>query len=306
MTAEFYLFDVGVGQSAALKLPNGKWCMFDMGCSAEFSPVSWIASKYRYASLFAAALGETPMPAFRILKATVSHHHGDHVGDCRVLFQYGPDYLLTVQGDREYVNDVINSNSTDSLPNIRYFVDKSTSGYGAIVTPPDYGGVLITEKSLPVAMARSIGGSANAHVNNASIVTRIDVHGNSILLCGDVHKEAWETILKDTLFYGPSWRPFVSNVDILVAPHHGHESGYSVDLLNLAKPAVVLMSVQSKNPNVASRYSQEPVRGIKIGSDSYGYISTRQKGHIKITFEPPKTFLGKGMQYWLFGDSALN
>jgi beta-lactamase superfamily II metal-dependent hydrolase len=306
MTAEFYLFDIGVGQSAALKLPNGKWCIFDVGTRLDFSPVTWIASKELHGinSMVVRAMGGEP--SFCFLKATVSHHHGDHLGDCRNLFQHGPEYLLTVQGDREYTDDVVKSNSTDSLSNILFFMKESVNGYGTLVTQPNYGGVLITELSLPVAFSRRIGGDANARVNNSSIVTRIDVYGNSILLCGDIHKEAWEVVLKDKLFYGPSWRRLVSNVDVLIAPHHGHKSGYSVDLLNLAKPTVVLVSVQSKNPNVDSRYSQAPVRGITIGSDSYGYISTRQKGHIKITFEPAKTLLGKGMQYWLFGDCALN
>ncbi len=57
--------------------------------------------------------------------------------------------------------------------------------------------------------------------NNASIVTRINVFGYSILLCGDVMKDAWEVITKD-----PLWQQFVSNIDVLVAPHHGHSSGY--------------------------------------------------------------------------------
>ena len=45
MTAEFYLFDVEMGQAAALKLPNGRWCMFDMGKSGLFSPVNWIINQ---------------------------------------------------------------------------------------------------------------------------------------------------------------------------------------------------------------------------------------------------------------------
>ena len=230
---------------------------------------------------------------FRFLNATISHHHGDHLADCKNLFIYYPEYLRTVQGDREYTNDVIATNSSDSLSNVLYLMQKSNEGYGAMVTRPDYGGLQITEMSLPLSFVRIIDGDANARVNNASIITRIDAYGNSILLCGDMQKEAWKTIIQDNILCGPLWRPFLSNIDILVAPHHGHKSGYSIDLLNIARPTTVLISVQSKNPNVDSRYSQP------------GYISTRQKGHIKVTIEKNNTLLGKGVQNWFFGANAL-
>jgi beta-lactamase superfamily II metal-dependent hydrolase len=306
MTAEFYLFDVGVGQAAALKLPNNKWCIFDVGKSSEFSPVNWIANRNRYASLIIATITNRPIPTFNFLKATISHHHADHLSDCRSLFQYGPQYLSTVDVDSEYIKDVISSNSKESLTDVIFFAKEAINSYGPITTQPDYGGVLINERRLPVVFARNIGGDSNARVNNASIITRINVYGNSILLCGDMEKEAWDTIISDTGTFGKSWRLFLSNIDIMIAPHHGHRSGFSTNLLNIAKPSVVLISIQSNNPNVDSRYSQEFIRGIKIGNDSYSYISTRQKGHIKIKFQSPTSFLeGKGSRSWSFGDEAL-
>jgi len=306
MTAEFYLFDIGVGQSAALKLPNGKWCLFDMGKSDEFSPVNWIISRNRTNALFGTILTGVSSPSFRFHKSTISHFHGDHLGDAMSLFQTGTDYFRTVNYDQLYINDCYSTCSYESKAMVTTVVNHIGRTFGTQTVYPDYGGAMIGKLSLPASVARGLGGTANSKVNNASVVTRIDIYGNSILICGDIEKEAWEAIINDNGEYGKNWRPFVSNVDILIAPHHGHESGYSVDLLNLAKPAVVLVSVQSKNPNVASRYSQEPVRGIKIGNDSFGYISTRQKGHIKISIEPSKTILGKGARNWSFGDNALN
>ena len=164
---------------------------------------------------------------------------------------------------------------------------------------------MIREISLPVSVARQLGGDANARVNNSSIVTRIDVHGNSILLCGDMMNEAWEAIISDQEQYGREWRPFLRNIDILVAPHHGHRTAFSLDLLNIAQPAVVLVSAVSKDPNIDSRYSQAPVRGIRIDGTNYSYMSTRQKGHIKVSIDQPQTNLGKGTRTWTFGDEVL-
>ena len=305
MSASFYLFDVDHGQSAALLLPNDRWCIFDVGRTNVFSPVRWIAANDRD-DLIRQARGGAPN--FRFLKGTVSHLHGDHLADFANLFQHGPEFLKTVDADQAYLRDCYTTCSDESAKTrVRAFSQRYASAFSPAVSVPDYGGVQIKELCLPVVVARQIGGDANARVNNASVITRIDAYGNSILLCGDVQEEAWEAIIRDTGNYGRLWRPFLSSIDILVAPHHGHRSGYSTELLTLAKPAVVLVSVVSRDPNVDSRYSQLPVRGMKIGPTTYRYISTRQKGHIKVEIRPPNILAGqfKGSTYWTFGDAAI-
>lgn len=297
MNVEFYLFDVDHGQCAALKLPNGRWCLFDAGCTSSFSPIRWIVSQGSFygKSFLNGFLNEV---SFKFYMATISHFHGDHLADWQNLFKYGPEFIRTVQPDKGYVDDCKSTSTEESWPVVSQFIESVRANYSGSAMP-DYGGVRISEMSLPVAIARQIGGDANARVNNASIVTRIDVFGNSILLCGDVMKDAWAEITKI-----PSWQRLVSNIDVLVAPHHGHSSGYSNGLLKIAKPAVVLVSAVSRDPNVDGRYSLDPVRGITIGGTPYGYISTRQKGHIKITINPPQAGFSKGKRNWSFGDDV--
>ena len=305
MSATFHLFDVDHGQSAALHLPNGRWCIFDVGCTGTFSPVRWVAGNDRN-SLLTQALGGTP--GFRFLKGTVSHMHGDHLADYANLFQHGPDFLKSVEADQAYLTDCYATCAGESsTAKVQAFSQRYASGFSPALSAPDYGGVQINELCLPVAVARQIGGDANSRVNNASIVTRVDAYGNSILLCGDLEKEAWDAIIQDAGDYGRLWRPFLSNVDILVAPHHGHKSGYSTALLDLAKPAVVLASVVAKDPHVDSRYSQTPVRGIRIGSTDYSLITTRKQGHVKIDIRPPDIPAGQftGGTFWTFGFAAL-
>jgi len=308
MSASFYLFNVDHGQCAALQLPNGQWCVFDAGCTRSFSPITWLATAVttpRYMSPLAAALA---IPRAFIYKATVSHLHCDHLDDYATMFRYGPELLRTVDPDTDYLIDCQNTCADGSWAKVSGFLQHCRQTFGATTTTADYGGAMISELSLPVDIARGVGGDANARVNNASVVTRIDVHGNSILLCGDVEKEAWQAIINDTGEYGHLWRAFLSNVDILVAPHHGHRSGYSVDLLNLARPAVVLISVTSRDEHVDSRYSGVPVRGIRIGSTEYHYISTRKQGHIRVDIAPPANplpFAVRGSRTWTFATSAL-
>jgi hypothetical protein len=303
MTAAFYLFDVDHGQSAALRLPNGRWCIFDAGCTDTFSPVEWIAAANPENSI-AHAWGLPP--GFRFLKGTISHLHGDHLADCANLFEYGPDYFRTVVPDAGYLSDCLETCSDeDGQKMIEGFVKYVSDAFGPAVAIPDYAAAAVQELSLDVDLARAIGGDANARVNNASIMSRIDVYGNAILLCGDLTREALDGLLCLRGPLGDSWRCHVANVDILVAPHHGHKSGYSAALLDLAKPRIVLASVVSKDPHVDSRYSQNPVRGIRVGDTDYRLMTTRKQGHIKVEISPPEGLAIAGARSWAFGDRAL-
>lgn len=290
---DFYLFDVNHGQSAAVKLPNGRWCVFDVGSKSDFSPIQWITSvEGPSVNPF---LPGAVLP-FRFLKATVSHLHGDHLADYGRLFTASPEFLRTVDFDEEYLRDVANSSTADSLNQVVDFCQRYRAGFGPLRTNPDYGGVAIREMSLPVSVARQIGGQPVSRVNNASVITRIDCYGNSILLCGDMEKEAWEFILTSP-FLCPQWRPLLTGIGVFVAPHHGHKSGYSTELLTLANPSVVLVSVVGGDESVDSRYSSAAT-GITVNGKTYKSITTRTNGHVHFSIAPPTTPFGKGARTW--------
>lgn len=309
---EFYLFDVQHGQSAAVRLPNGRWCLFDAGDGREGSPTEWIrrqeAVKASVASLLARpalspslfsqrlSLLDRP-PAFQYLKMTVSHLHHDHLSDWEAALGASPAFLRTVHFDREYLQDVVASSHEDSYPSVLRFCQHYNGGFSLTNVAPDYGAATITEYALPVDVVRALGGTANSRVNNASVITRIDCYGNSILLCGDMESAAWEFVLnrsrdKDI------WRRLVANVDILVAPHHGHSSAYSTALMEWARPSVVLVSIKSYDMHVDDRYSSESVGGIVLNGTIYKRITTRRNDTIKVEIAPPTTLLGKGSRIW--------
>ncbi|MGH7551579.1 MAG: hypothetical protein ACREMQ_00955 [Longimicrobiales bacterium] len=309
MNATFYLFDVDHGQCAALQLPDGRWCMFDAGRTASFSPISWLAAKNgatEYASLFAPAPSPSP-PC--IYKATVSHLHGDHIADWPSLRRFGPDLLRTVAYDRQYLADVAASSASGSLDALQALTQDHVNSFGPARQIPDYGGSLIYERELGVDIARSIGGPPNSRVNNASVVTRIHCHGTSILLCGDVETEAWKYAFTQS-FHFDDWRRLVSGVDVLVAPHHGHSAGFSPELLRLANPRVVLVSIRSRDEHADERYSDSAfVRGELINGETRRCITTRQSGHIRLSLTQGVSLLeplaGNTRRYWTFGDVAI-
>lgn len=304
MTFDFYLFNVDHGQAAAARLPNGRWCIFDAGRSESFSPIQFIIANEHYRTkppwAEKAPWLLTKQPPFRFLKATISHHHSDHLYDYMNLFAASPQFFKTVELDKNYIADVLETTSKESLPRVinflRLYGEWRQTNPITVPTPLIFGAVRITEKSLPIRVVRDkIGGQANSRVNNASIITKVEGYNNTILICGDMEKEGWDFILTNKL-YSMTWRKFVSNVDILVAPHHGH--CYSTYLMDLARPSVVLVSLRSKDESIDKRYSGEAVSGLNINGKLYKCITTRKSDHINISISRPASISKKGLRSW--------
>lgn len=67
--------------------------------------------------------------------------------------------------------------------------------------------------------------------NDCSYVILYRTGENRIVFGGDSHDKTWEYILKN-------YRNDVDNVDLLIAPHHGRDSGRSYNFLDVLKPTL--------------------------------------------------------------------
>lgn len=67
--------------------------------------------------------------------------------------------------------------------------------------------------------------------NDCSYVLLYRTGGNRIVFGGDSHDETWEHILTE---HGND----VTDIDLLIAPHHGRESGRSYEFLDVLKPTL--------------------------------------------------------------------
>jgi competence protein ComEC len=122
-------------------------------------------------------------------------------------------------------------------------------------------------------------------LNNSSLVLKFQFKDVSILLAGDIGKEAEGRILKK----GSPLR-----ADIMKIPHHGSSSSSSPVFLERVKPTYAILSVGERNigrlphPEVLKRYSQV---GSKIfRTDKHGAITVTTDGeNIDV-----KTFLEEG------------
>lgn len=81
-----------------------------------------------------------------------------------------------------------------------------------------------------------------------------------ILFAGDSHDKSWEHIVAN-------YKSLVTNVDILLAPHHGRDSNRDYKFLDILRPKVTLFG------NASSEYlAYEKYTGIKITNNQAGYV----------------------------------
>jgi beta-lactamase superfamily II metal-dependent hydrolase len=71
-------------------------------------------------------------------------------------------------------------------------------------------------------------------INEGSYVILYKSLGGRILLCGDAHDAAFEHIVKNHLAE-------VQHVEIMLAPHHGRDSGRSYDFLDFIRPKLTII-----------------------------------------------------------------
>lgn len=90
-------------------------------------------------------------------------------------------------------------------------------------------------------------------LNNSSLVLKLQFKHVSVLLAGDIEKEAEESMLR---------KGYPLKTDMLKVPHHGSSSSSSPLFLEMVKPAYAILSVGERNvgrlphPDVLKRYER--------------------------------------------------
>ena len=75
------------------------------------------------------------------------------------------------------------------------------------------------------------------NLNNRGAVTVVGYAGSKLLLCGDNEPASWLELLAN-----PQFRDAIAGTDVLLAPHHGRESGYCPELFGYIRPRLTVIS----------------------------------------------------------------
>ncbi|MGH1485006.1 MAG: DNA internalization-related competence protein ComEC/Rec2 [Cellvibrionaceae bacterium] len=123
--------------------------------------------------------------------------------------------------------------------------------------------------------------SKNRSSNNMSCVLLIEVHGQTILLTGDIEEKVEREMLK---LY-----PFENNIDIILIPHHGSQTSSHLQWVKTLKPLYSIATAGYKNrynhpdKTVVERYSNEGSKVLATATEGalQFRLNTDRQWHIQ-------------------------
>jgi len=223
---EFVFWDVQHGSACYIKTPNDRHIVVDLGIGSygsnkRFSPLYHLHSNYGVKQLDL---------------AIITHPHRDHLDDIDNLVALNP---LSLKRPKYLTRQqLIDGNKKDDSEIVESYLRLSGSytqtpkpGSSAdIYANAQWGGVKISFHASPTCNTNNL--------NNHSIVSIFEYAGSKIMIPGDNETVSWNVLLENQSFLQAA-----KNTNILVAPHHGRESGHCSELFDaIGKPNLTIIS----------------------------------------------------------------
>ena len=275
MTLRFVTWDVEHGSAAYIRTPNGKHIAIDLGArrttDAGFRPLSHLSRNWGVKQLNA---------------VVITHPHLDHIEDILNFDALSPKALIRpshlteaeIWGSnrkassetRQIIQKYIEINRRYSQPNI---------GETDFSNPSNYGGVSV-KFFTPDKSPRD-------NINNHSVITVMTYAGVKFLMPGDNEPPSWNEMLSRQDFLSA-----IQGTHVLVAPHHGRESGYHAPLFSRITPLLTIISDgRVVDTSATSRYSAK-TKGWKVSRRNgprtdRKCVTTRNDGVIDVVVTPP-------------------
>jgi len=266
-------WDVQHGHSTYIKTPNGRHIVIDLGTgkysdkNLTFSPLQYLRDNCGVQQLD---------------YVIITHPHLDHIDDILNFDSVKPKVL---QRPSQLANDEIMQNVQDKdLPKFRKYCEINNRYSSAITedspdnpnNPNNWGGLIIKTFYSD--------NCSHDNFNNHSIITVIEYAGIKIVIPGDNEKQSFEELLNSD-----SFKQAIKDSDILLAPHHGRDSGYYLDFINLVNPRLTVVSDGNFcDTSANSRYTAKS-RGWTVHkrngtSQDRKCLTTNSDGTVFITF----------------------
>lgn len=264
-------WDVQHGSATYLKTPNGAHIVQDLGIGslgsgdAYFSPLLHL--KYNY-------------DVKQLDYVIITHPHKDHIDDIMNFDELSPRVL----GRPKHLS------KEDIMGNVREEDEELFEKYFEIderYTTP------ITVEDDP-ELPRNNGGvefkrfhprsCSTSNLNNHSIVNIVSYAGSKIVLPGDNEPPSWDELMDMDGFIKS-----VVNSDILLAPHHGRESGFDSDVMSIINPRLTIVSDGPYVDTSATALYSQISRGWTVhkrsgGNETRYCVTTRSDGVIVVQF----------------------
>lgn len=243
--------DVGQGDAIFLQFPHRGNMLIDGGGGRRGDMGKRIAAYLRRQGVR------------RIDVLLLTHPHEDHVEGLITVLRNFPVGLVLDSGQ---------VHASYSYEEFLRLIEKKQISYRIIGAGDKIGGFKEVEILVLHPPPRLLEGT-RSDINNNSLVLRVAYGKVSLLLTGDIEREAEEGLL----CYGHYLKSTIIKV-----PHHGSCTSSTPNFLNLVNPEIAIISVGRRNrfghpsPRVLQRYRE---RGVKIyRTDKQGAILLTSDG----------------------------
>lgn len=286
------VFDVGNASCNYICSPNKYAMMIDCGsCSEKENPVDFVkrcnnSDKGLFISNpFVTSEGKT----YPLALLHITHPDDDHVRNSERVYKELTPYLLCHTYTEQY--DDAASINKDYVKNL----DKEYRG--SCPERIDWGFDEEYTFSIPTEIVKSDPNLRNKVRNNSSIIRYVKYNGVKILFAGDLETPGWEWLAKNNKFFNTLMK---DGLDVLVAPHHGHDSGFPKALFDLTgNVKTIILSKDSEatkeGTDVYKGYSNYAV-GVRYynTNDKNMYfgkvLTTRSNGNVYLFVDPEYGF----------------
>lgn len=279
--ATMKVWDVDHGLAIWLRTPNSKDIVIDLGAGSygkdkNFSPLRYMKDY---------GLGS-------IECLIITHPHADHLDDIMNLKNLGiAVHTFTRPSGLDKATLEKGMDEARKAKLSRFF--EMNVAYNSPVpanlkcdTESNWGGLTFKVHAPPV-------GKSETNINNCSLVTVIKFADLKIVIPGDNEPPSW-TALRTI----PEFESDIKNADILIAPHHGRESGYDEETVKLINPRLTIISDKSSETTASDKYSNASRGWTVYKSDDTNEqrkcLTTRKDGRVQVEFgygDSQKAFL---------------
>ena len=261
-TAVMKVWDVARGLAIHIVAPNGKYIVIDLGSKEGVSPLR---------SLLFKSVGYM----------IITHPHYDHFSDIKnINFGY-PSILWRVKAftRQELMSDVREEEKED-FEKYCNFVESFSGTLSSDKRPSS--GIPFDGLTVDVFSADQCD---KAKKNNFSGIVVLKLGNSKVVVCGDNEKESFEILMTSDDF-----KKAVKNAYVLVAAHHGRESGYCDEFVTLVNPYLTIISDTSEGDTSVTVKYENKTKGYSVYNNSNRIkehrkcLTTRNDGNIMIEF----------------------
>jgi competence protein ComEC len=249
---QLVVWDVQHGSAIYIRTPNGQHFAVDLGTGSygqqgrSFSPLLHLKNVYKVQQLDG---------------VIITHPHRDHLDDISNFDTLNPRVLTRPSHLTEQDIRAANEESGGDGAIEKYI--EINRRYIHPVEPPD---PYAEETNGGVAFSTFCPKeSAPSNLNNHCIVTLISYAGSRLLIPGDNERPSWDELLQNSAFVSAT-----KHIDLLIAPHHGRESGFSAELMDNMSPRLTVISDGPFCDSSATGRYGEKTRGWMVHKRSGG------------------------------------